>query len=111
MTAAAAPVTTALAVVSGLLTARCIYGIPWEALAASRSILSPGDIPAAAETFAATWVLVGGFCWFALPAMGRCRWSLLQKVGATCGTLVLVRFVLQLATAALSGLASDETGL
>lgn len=104
-----AAVTITFGVCSGFLTAHWVYGVPWEAVAASPDVLTLSDLPAAAGSFVLNAALVGAFCWFALPAMTLRAWSLAQKIGATWGTVIVVRMVAELAIA-LSHLASHGIG-
>jgi hypothetical protein len=87
------PVTTTLAASSSFFVTHWLYDVPWNVVAASRSVLSLSDFPAVIETFVSNAALAGALCWFTLPVLRRRGWSLLQKLGATWVAAILLRIV------------------
>jgi hypothetical protein len=97
--ALATPVTTGLAVASGLLISHWVYGVSSETIGAARSTLVlREDVPAAAFGFAVNALFYGAFCWLVFPAMRRRSWSLLRKIAMTGAAVALVRVVFTIAT-------------
>jgi|SRR6478752_108284 len=90
------PIAIGLALASGYLTSHWAYGVPWNLILASRSILTGSDVAAAGLILAETLVLTSALTWFALPFMCSRRWPLVRKLGATYATLLALRWLSEL---------------